>query len=288
VAADVRQAEGRHGRRTADLAAAVAYGVLLIYAAWSLFPVVWVALTSFKTNVQALAVPPALIFEPTLANYGGAIDRVDDFPRVVMNSLVIAAGSTLVIVVLALPAAYGLSRFVHARRTLIGATILSARGFPTIAVAIPLFLLMLNANLLDTHVSVIAANVSFSLPFAIWMFYGFIEAVSVEIEEAALLDGASRLTVLARIVFPIIVPGVAATAILVSIVAWREFLYPLVLTSREARTLPLVVGEFITAVGTDWGQLCAFAVMTIAPVAIFAVFSWKYLVRGFVGGGVSG
>jgi ABC-type glycerol-3-phosphate transport system permease component len=285
----VRPPEAASRRRSIPASTIAAYGVLLAYAAWSVFPVLWVALTSFKTNVQALAIPPQLVFTPTLANYGGAIDRVDDFPRVVFNSLFIAAGSTLVIVVLALPAAYGLSRFVHARRTAIGATILSARGFPTIAVAIPLFLLMLNANLLDTHVSVIAANVSFSLPFAIWMFYSFIQAVSFEIEEAALLDGASRLTVLVRIVFPIIIPGVAATAILVSIVAWREFLYPLVLTSREARTLPLVVGEFITAVGTDWGQLCAFAVMTIAPVAIFAVFSWKYLVRGFVGGGgVSG
>lgn len=274
--------------RSRRLASLTVYGLLIAYAVWSLFPVAWVALTSFKTNVQALAIPPQLIFEPTLANYGGAIDRIDRFPNVVLNSLVIAAGSTLAIVVLALPAAYGLSRFVHARRSLIGATILSARGFPPIAVAIPLFLLMLNANLIDTHVAVIAANVSFSLPFAIWMFYGFIQSLSLEIEEAALLDGASRVTILSRIVLPIIAPGVAATAILVSIVAWREFLYPLVLTSRDARTLPIVVGEFVTAFGTNWGELSAFAVMTIVPVAAFAIFSWKYLVRGFVGGGTTG
>ena len=114
------------------------------------------------------------------------------------------------------------------------------------------------------------------------------EALSIEIEEAALIDGASRVTILWRIVLPIIAPGIAATAILVSIVAWREFLYPLVLTSRDARTLPVVVGEFITEFGINWGELCAFAMITIVPVTLFALFGWKYLVRGFVGGGVTG
>jgi multiple sugar transport system permease protein len=264
------------------------YTLLIGYAIWSLFPVVWVALSSLKTNVQVLAMPPQLLFEPTLENYPGVFERVRDLPRIILNSILIAAGGTALIVVLALPAAYGLSRFVHARRTAIGATILSTRGFPPIAIAIPLFLLMLNANLIDTHVSVILANVSYSLPFAIWMFYGFVEALSVEIEEAALIDGASRLTILWRIVLPIIAPGIAATAILVSIVAWREFLYPLVLTSRDARTLPVVVGEFVTEFGINWGELCAFAMITIVPVTLFALFGWRYLVRGFVGGGVTG
>jgi multiple sugar transport system permease protein len=120
------------------------------------------------------------------------------------------------------------------------------------------------------------------------MFYGFIESLPIEIEEAALIDGANRLTILWRIVFPLILPGISATAILVSIVAWREFLYPLILTSRDARTLPVVVGEFITEFGINWGELCAFAVITILPMVAFALFSWKYLVRGFTGGGVTG
>jgi multiple sugar transport system permease protein len=264
------------------------YGFLLAYVLWSLFPVLWVALTSLKNNRQALETPPSLFFDPVLTNYAGVFERVHEFPAVIVNSIVITAGSTLMIVALALPAAYGLSRFVRVDRRLVGIAILSTRAFPPIAIAIPLFLLMQAAGLIDTRQSVILANVSFSLPFAVWMFYGFIESLPIEIEEAARIDGASRLTILARIILPLILPGIGATAILVSIVAWREFLFPLVLTSRDARTLPVVVGEFITEFGINWGELSAFAVITIVPVAVFSIFAGKYLIRGFSGGGVKG
>ncbi len=264
------------------------YGFLGAYALWSLFPIAWVALTSLKNNAEALETPPSLVFQPIFSNYANAVARVDNFGAVMQNSVIIAAGSTLVIVLLALPAAYGLSRFIHARRSVVGIVILSTRAFPPIAIAIPLFLLMQSVGLLDTRQAVILANVSFSLPFAIWMFYGFIESLSIEIEEAARLDGASRMTILTRIVIPLILPGVGATAILVSIVAWREFLFPLILTSRDARTLPVVVGDFVTSFGTNWGELCAFAIITIVPVSVFAVFAGKYLVQGFSSGGVKG
>lgn len=259
---------------------------LVAFAAWSLFPIFWVGLTSLKNNRQALELPPAIFFTPVISNYPGVFDRVHNFVGIVANSVLVAVVGTGVIVLLALPAAYGLSRFVHARRHWIGIAILSARAFPPIAVAIPLFLLMQSVNMIDTVQAVIIANVSFSLPFAIWMFYGFIETLSIEIEEAAIIDGASRLTIMTRIVGPLIMPGIGATAILVSIVAWREFLYPLVLTSSDARTLPVVVGEFITEYGINWGELCAFAVITIIPVMIFSVFAGKYIIAGFSGGGV--
>jgi multiple sugar transport system permease protein len=271
----------RHPRRR--LTAVTIYGLLLAYTVWSLFPVLWVGLTSVKNNRQALETPPSLIFEPVLANYPGVFDRVEDLPSVIFNSILIAAGGTFVIIVLALPAAYGLSRFVHSRRRIIGVAILSTRAFPPIAIAIPLFLLIQAAGFIDTPQAVILANVSFSMPFAIWMFYGFIESLSIDVEEAARIDGASRLTILTRIIFPLILPGIGATAILVSIVAWREFLYPLVLTSRDARTLPVVVGEFITEFGINWGELCAFAMITIVPLMIFSVFASKYLIQGFSG-----
>jgi multiple sugar transport system permease protein len=267
---------------------ALMYGFLVVYAAVSLFPVVWVLLTSFKNNLQALETPPKLFFQPTFGNYPDAVDRVFRFPQVFANSLLVAAAGTAVIIALAVPAGYGISRFLAVRRTRFGLAVISARTIPGVALAIPLFLLMQSAGLIDTRTSVVAANVAFSLPFAIWMIYGFIEAVPLELEEAARLDGASRLVVLLRIVVPLALPGIGATAILTSIVAWREFLFPLVLTSRDARTLPVVVGQFITEFGINWGELCAFAMMTILPVIIFSALVGKYLVQGFTGGGVKG
>lgn len=270
------------------LAQALLYGALLVYCMWAAFPILWVLLTSFKTNAEALTVPPQLVFKPTFSNYIDVFATVYAFPSVIANSVVIAAVGTAAIVILALPAAYGLSRLIPRGKNAVGLGIMSARTFPTIGLAIPLFILMQNAKLLDTRAAVIIPNVAYSLPFGIWMIFGFMESIPVELEEAALLDGCSRIGALTRVVIPQLLPGLAATAILTSIVAWREFLFPLILTTRSARTLPVVAGSFITNVGTNWGGLCAYSVMTILPIAIFCVFTGRLLVRGFVTGAVKG
>jgi multiple sugar transport system permease protein len=261
---------------------------LVLYAVWTLFPIIWVILTSFKTNSEALSVPPGILFRPTLANYPSVFSTVSAFPDVIANSVVIAAVGTAAIIVLAVPAAYGLSRLIPVGRHLLGFGIMSARTFPTIGLAIPLFLLMESAHLLDTRLAVIAANVAFSLPFGIWMIYGFVESVPIELEEAGAIDGCSRPGILLRLVLPQLWPGIGATAVLTAIVAWREYLFPLILTTQNARTLPTVAGSFITDVGTNWGGLCAYAVMTMIPVAIFIGFVGKYLARGFISGAVKG
>jgi len=270
------------------VAQVVVYGCLAVYAVWSLFPILWVLLISLKTSADALTVPPELIFQPTLANYRQVFQTIYEFASVILNSVLIAAAGTFIILLLAVPAAYGLSRLLPLGRDAMSFGIISARTFPTIGLAIPLFLLMQNASLLDTRSSVIIANVAYSLPFGIWMIFGFLEAIPIELEEAAQLDGCSRLGALVRVVLPQLLPGLGATAILISIVAWREYLFPLIFTSREARTLPIVAGSFITNSGTDWGGLCAYAVMTIVPIAIFCAVTGKFLIRGFVVGAVKG
>jgi multiple sugar transport system permease protein len=264
------------------------YGLLGGYTLWSVFPMFWVLLISLKPPVDALTVPPQIVFHPTLANYYSVFATVFEFPTVIFNSIVIATTGTVVILVLAIPAAYSLSRLVPIGRNLMSYSIISFRTFPTIGLGIPLYILMQNADLLDTRVSVIIANVAYSLPFGIWMIYGFLQSVPLEIEEAAELDGCSRVGVLVHIVLPQLLPGIGATAILISIVAWREYLFPLILTSRDARTLPVVAGSFITNSGTDWGGLCAYAVMTIVPIAIFCAVTGKLLIQGFVAGAVKG
>jgi multiple sugar transport system permease protein len=270
------------------VAQVVVYACLALYALWSLFPILWVLLISFKGSADALTVPPELVFQPTLANYKQVFQTVYEFPSVILNSVLIAAAGTFIILLLAVPAAYGLSRILPLGRDTMSFGIISVRTFPTIGLAIPLFLLMQNASLLDTRTSVIIANVAYSLPFGIWMIFGFLEAIPVELEEAAQLDGCSRLGALVRVVLPQLLPGLGATAILISIVAWREYLFPLIFTSREARTLPIVAGSFITNSGTDWGGLCAYAVMTIVPIAIFCAVTGKYLIRSFVAGAMKG
>jgi multiple sugar transport system permease protein len=264
------------------------YGALLVYSVWAAFPIAWVLLTSLKSNAQALAVPPQFIFRPTFANYADVFTTVDQFMGVVVNSVLIAAVGTVTIVILALPAAYGISRLIPWGHNAVSFGIISARTFPTIGLAIPLFILMQNARLLDTRMAVIIANVAYSLPFGIWMMFGFMESIPSELEEAALLDGCSRVGALVRVVVPQLLPGVGATAILTSIVAWREYLFPLILTTRNARTLPIVAGSFITNVGTNWGGLCAYSVMTVLPIAIFCAVAGSLLVRGFVTGAVKG
>ena len=264
------------------------YAVLCAYALFTLFPLLWVLLTSFKTNVQALASPPVLVFAPISDNYVNVALRVHDFGRVFLNSVVVAAASTAGILVLGTPASYGLSRFVFRGSGLLGFSILSTRTVPRVAIAVPLFLLMKDVGLLDTWSAVILANIAYSLPFGIWMIVGFVEAVPLELEEAARIDGCSRFGAFARVVVPLILPGLGATAILTTIVAWNEFLMPLVLTSRDARTLPVVVGQFITEYGIDWGQLSAFAVLTILPVVLATVFIERYLIGGLTAGAVKG
>jgi multiple sugar transport system permease protein len=278
----------RSGGQNAIAAHILIYSLLGIYTVWSIFPIFWVMLTSLKPPVEALSIPPQLIFKPTLANYYGVIATVYEFPSVIFNSVMIAAIGTLIILVLAIPAAYSLSRLLRLGRNTMSYGIISVRTFPTIGLGIPLYIMMQNANLLDTQASVIVANVAYSLPFGIWMIYGFLESVPLELEEAAELDGCSPFGVLFHIVLPQLLPGVGATAILISIVAWREYLFPLILTSREARTLPIVAGSFITNSGTDWGGLCAYAVMTIVPIAIFCAVTGKLLIQGFVAGAVKG
>lgn len=275
-------------RAAVVLSRALLYGALIVYAAWAVLPIFWVLLTSFKTNAEALTVPPKLLFRPTFSNYSDVFETIYEFPTVVVNSVLIAAAGTFIILILAVPAGYALSRLLPLGRDTMSFGIISARTFPTIGLAIPLFIMMQNASLLDTLPAVIIANVAYSLPFGIWMVFGFVESIPIELEEAALLDGCSRLGALVRVVIPQLLPGLGATAILTSIVAWREYLFPLILTTRDARTLPIVAGSFITNTGTDWVGLCAYAVMTIVPIAIFCAVTGKILIRGFVAGAVKG
>jgi multiple sugar transport system permease protein len=253
----------------------------------TLFPIVWLLLTSFKTNILALEIPPRLIFTPTFSNYPEVIVQNRDFLRYYLNSIITAVLSTLTVLFLAVPAAYVLARYRFKGKVSLAFFILSTRMIPQVAIGIPLYMIIMNLNMLDTYFALIASFIAFNLPFGIWMMMGFIRTIPREIEEAGEIDGCNKFSVFYRVVLPLTGPGLAAVGILVLIVCWKEFFLPLVLTSSpSAKTLSVVAGQFITEYGINWGQMSAFSILTFLPVFALAVYAQRYLVSGLTMGAV--
>jgi multiple sugar transport system permease protein len=249
-----------------------------------MLPFLWMLLGSFKTTVDFLSYPPTWLFQPTLENYR-QVFADNAFVRYLLNSLVVAAGATIVGLVLGIPAAYALARW---RRTTMGLVLLAARMAPGIAFLIPLFVLFLQLHLVGSYVSLIASHLIFTLPLTVWLMVGFIEAVPVEIEQSALIDGCSVPGVLMRVVVPLTAQGIAATSILAFIASWNNFLFALVLANEQTKTLPVAVLGYIGYTSIQWGTLMAASCIITMPVLVLALCVQKYIVRGLVAGAVTG
>ncbi len=258
---------------------------LLIVFLLILGPILWLFLNSFKTNVEALAIPPKLIFKPTLQNYPTVISSYK-FLRFFMNSIIISVLSTSIVLALGMPAAYVLARFPFKGSVLLAFVILATRMVPRVAIGIPTYLIMMRIGLLDTHFALIVSYVAYNLPFGIWLLIGFIKIIPRDLEESAAIDGCSRFQAFRLVVIPLIGPGLAAVGILVMIVCWREFFLPLILASRRAKTISVMAGQFITEYGIDWGQLSAFSMIIFSPVIAIAVYAQRYLISGLTMGAV--
>jgi multiple sugar transport system permease protein len=256
--------------------------VLLAY----LSPLVWLVLSSFKNRVDIFSSTPKLLFNPTLNNYAVAFGQ-KGFGTNLRNSVIVAVASTLVALLVGIPAAYYLSR--HRSRTQ-GAfllALLAARLLPAMVLSVPLFVLASDLGLSGTYVAVVAAHLTFSIPFTVWMMRGFFLAIPTSLDEAARLDGCSEVTAFLRVVLPLTRGGIAATAIFLLINSWNEFLFALILTSRSTATLPVAIPNLLTPIGTFWGQIAAVATVTVIPVCIFAFAVQKYMVAGLTGGALS-
>jgi multiple sugar transport system permease protein len=255
----------------------------LVVAAFML-PFLWMLLGSFKTTVDFLSYPPVWLFQPTLENYR-QVFADNAFARYVLNSLVVAAGATFFGLLLGIPAAYALARW---RRNALGIVLLAARMAPGIAFLIPLFVLFLQFHLVGSYVSLIASHLIFTLPLTVWLMVGFIEALPVEIEHAALMDGCSVPGVLIRVVVPLTAQGIAATSILSFIASWNNFLFALVLANENTKTLPVAVLGYIGYTSIQWGTLMAASCLITTPVLVLALCVQKYIVRGLIAGAVTG
>lgn len=261
--------------------------VAFLAAGVTLFPIAWMILLSLKTQRAALKVPPDLIFVPTFQAYWAAWSK-SGFGPALLNSLVISLLSLAIGLFLGLLAAYALSRYRFRAAQAVLFTMLVTRIFPPVALILPFYLNLRAIGGHDTHWGLAIAYVALNVPLATWMLKGYFDAIPVELEQCAMIDGASRFGAVRRITLPLMAPGIVATAIFAFIVSWNDFLFALILTSRNARTLPVVLAEFVGDTGVDWPEVMAASVTAIAPVLIATFALQKYIAQGLTAGAVKG
>jgi ABC-type glycerol-3-phosphate transport system permease component len=263
---------------------AVLLTLLLLY---TLLPVVWMFGTSLKTRALILSSTPVLVFEPDLTAYQQFLSpgKGSIVPNLA-NSLSVALATTAVTVVLGSLAAYGFSRYRFPGQRSLMLLMLATRLLPPITAVVPLFLLMNSWELIDTRRGLILIYTGLSVPLATWMMKAFIDGIPVEYEEAAMIDGASRLRVLSQITLPLAAPGVVAVAILTFVLAWNDFLFAFIFTSVNARTMPVLLSQTVGELDISWQILASLATIVIIPPIALSLAGQKSLVKGLVGGGL--
>jgi len=269
----------------------VTIGVLAIALMMFMFPVAWMFLTSFKTEPEYFSYPPVFIPDDfSLRNYFNAMAFPPDGRgglQGLRDSLIIAAATALVSLIIGAPAAYSLARFRIGGENL-SFWILSTRMFPPVASALPLFLIFKQLRLLDTHMALIIANTIFNLPFVIWLLKGFFEELPRGVEEAALIDGCTYWGSFVRIALPLIAPGIMVVTLFSFIFAWNEFMFALLLTRRSVRTLTIIVPSLVGGHEILWGEIAAIGVVAIIPGIVLSILLQRYLVRGLTLGALKG
>lgn len=250
-----------------------------------LLPIVWLISTAFKTRTDAFAMPPVWFFTPTLDNFREAIAQTG-FLHQYRNSVIVAVATTVCTLLLGVPAAYGLTRFQFRGKRPLALFILATRFLPFIGMLFPLYIIFNQLNLLDTYQGLIILHVTFALVTVIWMMRGYFLQVPIELEEASMCDGSTRLGALFRVVVPLAAPGVAAVSVFTFIISWNEFLFALMFTRNQVKTAPVALVGFMSFEGINWGPLAAAGLMVLAPVFLFSLFVLRYLVAGLSMGAV--
>lgn len=251
-------------------------------------PYVYLISTSFKPPAEVMQIPPAFLpSQLSLESYSRILSQ-ETVPGAFANSILVAVFSTLLSLLLAVPAAYGASFFKTRLSIYFMMFALITRMVPSVSLGVPLFSIMKSLNLLDTRLGLVLAHTTIALPLAIWLLSAFMESVPRELEEAARLDGCSRFQAFIKIVLPLAATGIAIAALFCFIASWNEFLFALLLTSNEAKTAPLVIAEFKTAFGLDWGPMTALATLYALPVVAITLLLQKQIIGGLTFGAVKG
>ena len=275
-------------RRRATMVAlyALTFLVLVIIA----FPIYWLITTSVKVPADTATAPPVIVpTRFTLDNYRAALET-PGVAQAFMNSIVVAVSSTILTTFLGSLAAYALAKsyLSFAFRQGLLVWILVTRIFPPVTTAIPYYVIIKNLRLGDTHLALILTYVSYGLPFVIWLMLGFFQDLPADIEKAAIVDGCSLWQRFRQVILPLALPGLAVTSVFAFIYSWNELLYASILTSFNAKTIPVVVAGFISDQFLRWGEMTAIGSIMIIPVLLFAAGAQRYLVRGLTFGAVKG
>jgi multiple sugar transport system permease protein len=244
------------------------------------FVFAWMVMIGLKTGVQNIAYPPEFIFTPTLENYQ-AVFQQHNFLRYLMNSLLIAGLATGISLLLGLPAAYSIAKY---RQGKIGIMILLARMTPFVSYLLPWYIIFRYFKLIDTYTALTLTHLIITLPMVTWLMVAFFESVPADLEDAAMIDGCSRLQSFVLIVLPLVRNGIATSAIMAFIFSWNQFLFSLILSGPKTKTVPVAVYNFISYGKIDWAGIGAAATLIVLPVSVFAFFVRRTIVQGLTMG----
>ena len=259
-------------------------------AAWAatlvlFFPLGWMVLTAFKTELQAIAIPPLLVFTPTLENFAEVQER-SDYMLYAQNSLITSVASTLLGLVLALPAAYAMVFFKGKHTKDILMWMLSTKMMPAVGALVPVYVMAQSSGLLDTRTGLVIVFTMSNLPIMVWMLYSYLKEIPHEILEASRMDGATLWQEFRHVLLPLTLGGLASTGLLTLVLSWNEAFWSLNLSAAKAGTLATLIASYSSPEGLFWAKLSAAPFMAIGPIVVFGWFSQKQLVQGLTFGAV--
>lgn len=274
----------KDSRRT--LLISLPVSILVIVA---VFPFLWMAVSAFKPLSQLYTIPPQWLPDPpTLANFKNVLFE-SNMPRYFVNSLIISIGSTFLALVFAVFAAYGFARFDFRGRPAALAFVLIGQLLPTATVIVPLYIVLNYLGLINTYLGLILVYLILTLPLSVWMLTGYFRGIPKELEDAAIIDGASQLGVLFRISLPLVTPGIIAVTLYSFVATWNEFVFALSFaTEKEMKTLPIGLAEFSTEFDTDWGAVMAASFVMTLPIALIFLVMQRMFVSGLMSGATKG
>lgn len=272
------------GKQKRQIATAMQVALILIAIFIMLVPILWIFMAAFKSHVDVYQLK--LFFTPTFQNFGLVFDAPYELGDKLFNSTIVAFVTVVFAIPIATMAAYSFSRFRLRGETAMLVVILATQFVPAVVIILPFFVMFRDVGLLDTRLGLILVNLAIVMPFAIWMIKGFIDGIPLDTEEAAMVDGSSRMQVIRNIVLPMAAPGLLTAGIFCFIIAWNEFLFALILTNKDAVTLPIGLALFKAEEGDLWNLLSAAGIIIMLPMFVLALVIRKYFVQGMTMGAV--
>jgi multiple sugar transport system permease protein len=260
------------------------YSLIILILLPFIFPFYWIVSASFKSQSQIVSMPPVWAFKPTMENYKGVfIDQ--NFGQYLLNSSIVAVGATVLSLLIGLPAAYAISKY---KQQTLGMFILVARLMPGISFLIPWFILFSKLRLIDTYPALIASHMLIGLPLIVWIMINYFDGIPGELEESGRVDGCTIQSVFLRIILPISGPGILTATTLSFLFSWNNFMFSMVLSAQQTKTLPIAIYNFVSYAEINWGSVMAAAVVIIAPAIILTMIFQRYVIKGLTMGAVKG